>query len=94
VGTAHVVVALLAFVCGITSMFVLSRVPQSLWRSSATTGIRAPFSPLSPLLAGGGLSLWWGDERVFSRVYGVGSRGHRCILVTAVTLMTRTTGRA
>jgi hypothetical protein len=31
-----------------------SRVPQSLWRSSATTGIRAPLSPLSPLLAGGG----------------------------------------
>jgi hypothetical protein len=41
----------------------------------------------------GGLSLWWGHERVFSRVYGVGSRGHRCILVTAVTLMTRTTAR-
>ena len=36
----------------------------------------------------GSLSLWWGHERVFSRVYGVGSRGHRCILVTAVTLMT------
>jgi hypothetical protein len=31
-----------------------SRVPQSLWRSSATTSIRAPLSPLSPLLAGGG----------------------------------------
>src|SRR3954463_7829147 len=65
-----------------------SRVPQSLWRSSATTGVRAPLSPLSPLLAGGGLSLWWGHEQVFSRVYGVGSRGHRCILVTAVTVMT------
>src|SRR3954451_16784398 len=36
----------------------------------------------------GGLSLWWGHEQVFSRVYGVGSRGHRCILVTAVTVMT------
>jgi|SRR5215213_9439904 len=41
-----------------------------------------------------GLSLWWGHERVFSRVYGVGSRGHRCILVTAVTVRTRTRGRA
>src|SRR3954451_16784399 len=32
-----------------------SRVSQSLWRSSATTGVRAPLSPLSPLLAGGGV---------------------------------------
>src|SRR5215212_3654004 len=60
----------------------------------STTGIRAPLPPLPPLLAGGGLSLWWGHERVFSRVYGVGSRGHRCILVTAVTVRTRTRGRA
>jgi hypothetical protein len=39
-------------------------------------------------------ALWWGHERVFFRVYGAGSRGHRCTLVTAVAVMTRTTGRA
>jgi hypothetical protein len=35
-----------------------------------------------------------GTRRGVLRVYGVGSRGHRCTLVTAVTVMTRTTGRA
>src|SRR4051812_8424994 len=65
-----------------------SRVSQSLWRSSATTGTRHRCHRCHHFWQEGGLSLWWGHERVFSRVYGVGSRGQRCILVTAVTVMT------
>jgi hypothetical protein len=71
-----------------------SRVPQSLWRCSATTSIRTPSSPPSPLLAEGGLGLWWGREGAFSVSMAWAQGGTRCILVTAVTVITRITGCA